>query len=316
MEQKTDIEINKRKINTYNSNGLLQEIWKAKQAYLFLTPLFLGLIVFCYYPPISGLYHAFFDWDSIGKATFIGFQNFIDIFHNKPFLDSIPTMIIIIIPRLIISITVPLIMAEIIFAVKSIKLKYWYRVLILLPMVTPGVVGLLIWKYIYDPDLGLMTALARLLGFIGAKSVIDWIGDPSTVIPSIIFMGFPWIGGTAVLIYMSGLMNISGEVIESSLLDGCSTLKRIFKIDLPLLMGQIRFFLIFGLIGLMQDFGVQIVLTQGGPGYKTTVPAYAMYRAAFEAGRMGYASAIGVILFIATFILSMITHKYMRASEK
>lgn len=314
MEGQTNINSNIG-MSSKKKKSLLQDIWKAKQAYLFLTPMFIGLIVFCYYPPISGLYHAFFDWDIVGKATFVGIDNFKELFKDKIFLDSIPTLIKLTIPRLIISVTVPLIMAEMIFAVKNIKLKYWYRVLILLPMVTPGVVGLLIWKYIYDPDVGIATALARLFGFINSSQAIDWLGNLKTVIPSIIFMGFPWVGGTAVLIYMSGLMNISSEVIESSLLDGCNTFKRILKIDLPLLLGQVRFFVIFGLIGMLQDFGIQVVLTGGGPGYATYVPGYYMYTTAFVDGRMGYASAIGVVLFVTTLTLSLIAHRYLRVSK-
>ena len=85
------------------------------------------------------------------------------------------------------------------------------------------------------------------------------------MISTIIILGFPWTNGTSILIYISGLNAISEEVIEASRLDNCSTLKRIFKIDFPLLLGQVRYFFIFGLIGLLQDYSIQIVLTNGGP---------------------------------------------------
>ncbi len=293
------------------SNSLIQRIWKAKQAYLFISPLMLGLLLFAYYPPVSGLYHSFFDWSAFKPSVFIGLQNFKELFADRVFIESIPTMFYLSIPRLIIGIVIPFIMAEMIFAIKRATLKYWYRVLILLPMVAPGVVGLLIWKYIYDPQSGIVTAIAKALGVLGPNQIVDWLGDPSTVIPSIIFMGFPWIGGTAVLIYMSGLINISSEVIESSILDGCSTIKRIIKIDIPLVMGQIRFFLILGLIDAFQNFGIQVVMTGGGPGYSTYVPAYHMYTMAFTAGRMGYASAIGTVLFITILLLTIVSHRYL-----
>ena len=104
---------------------------------------------------------------------------------------------------------------------------------------------------------------------------------------------------------MSGLMNISTEVIESSVLDGCSTLRRIWHIDLPLLVGQIKYFLVFGLIGCIQDYNDQLILTNGGPGYTTYVPSYYMYIKAFTAGRMGYASAVGFVMFIVIFLLTI-----------
>jgi ABC-type sugar transport system permease subunit len=154
-----------------------------------------------------------------------------------------------------------------------------------------------------------------MIGVLGETGVVDWLGDPSFVIFSIIFMGFPWIGGTSVLIYMSGLMNISGEIIESSLLDGANTITRIIRIDIPMIIGQIRYFLIFGIIGGLQDYGVQIVLTKGGPGYSTMVPGYYMFTQAFDAGRMGYASAIGTVMFFVIFIFTMLTYRFVKTKD-
>ena len=164
----------------------------------------------------------------------------------------------------------------------------------------------------YDPNNGLLTALLRAFGVLDGGAVIDWLGDPQWVIFSVIFMGFPWIGGTAVLIYMSGLMNIPTEVVESSLLDGCSTLRRVFVIDLPTIIGQVRYFLIMGIIGALQDYSLQLMLTGGGPGYSTMVPGYYMYLEAFTANRMGYACAIGTSLFVMIFIITGFTYKYVK----
>lgn len=295
--------------------SIYTQLWRSRKAYLFLSPLFIGLLIFCYYPPISGMYRSFFDWDSVGEAVFVGLDNYRELFQDKIFLQSIPTVFLILIPRLLIGVIVPLIMAEMIFSVFSKKAQSAYRILILLPVVAPGVVGLLIWRHIYDPTSGLAIALLKALHWVAPDALIDWLGDPSIVIYSIIFMGFPWIGGTAVLIYMAGLMNISTEVIESAQLDGASWLRRVWSIDIPHVMGQIRFFLIFGIIGGLQDFGIQIVLTSGGPGYSTYVPAYYMYVQAFTAGRMGYATTIGTVMFIAIFALSLLAYRAMRSDS-
>lgn len=291
------------------------QLWKSRKAYLFLSPLFIGLLIFCYYPPLSGIYHSFFDWDSVGKATYIGWGNYKELFQDKIFLNSIPTAFLILLPRLIIAIVVPLIMAEMIFSVTRKKMQSMYRILILLPIVAPGVVSLLIWRYIYDPASGLATSILKALGIVDPNGIVQWLSDPKMVIFSIIFMGFPWIGGTSVLIYMAGLMNISTEVIESAQLDGASVWRRIWSIDIPHVMGQIRFFLIFGIISGLQDFGIQIVLTSGGPGYSTYVPGYYMYVEAFTAGRMGYASTIGTVMFAAIFVLSLVAFRMMKSES-
>ena len=291
-------------------DSLARRIWKGRNGYFFIAPLVIGLIVFCYFPPIIGVYRSFFKWSGTGEAVFIGIENFKRLFADEVFLNSIPTMFLIMIPRLLIGIVVPLIMAELIFSVKSDRMQNMYRVMILLPIVAPGIIGQLIWKNIYEPTTGLMTTLVRALHIVPQDAIISWLNDPKTVIFSIIFMGFPWIGGTSVLIYMSGLMNISGEVIEASRLDGANTLQRILRIDIPMLMGQVRYFLVFGIIGGMQDYGTQIVLTKGGPGYATYVPGYYLYNQAFTAGNMGYACAVGTVLFLVIMLLSAFVFRF------
>ncbi len=292
-----------------------KEIWRRKLAYLFIAPLIIGLLIFSYYPPVYGLVLSFFEKHSVGETTFVGFLNYKNLFKDTVFLNSIPTMFFIMIPRLIIGIVVPLIMAELIFGVRSLRLQGVYRVLVLVPIVAPGVVGTLIWRNIFDPTNGLLTSVLRLLGVMDQSQVIDWLGNPDWVIPSIIFMGFPWVGGTSVLIYMSGLMGISAEVLEAAKLDGASVLYRIWKIDLPLLIGQIRYFLIFGLIGGFQDYGTQMVLTNGGPGYATYVPGYYMYQQAFMHDNMGYASAVGSVMFVVILVVSVFAFKFVNSKN-
>ncbi|MDR1655633.1 MAG: sugar ABC transporter permease [Treponema sp.] len=295
--------------------SLRARIFEARVAYLFLLPLMGLLLIFNYYPPISGLYRSLFDWDAAFKSEFIGFDNFRELFRDQYFLHSIPTMFKIMIPKLAIGIVVPLIVAEMIFCVKSAAARYAYRVAILLPIVAPGVVGLLVWKFMYDPINGPITALARFFGILGQGEIVSWLGDPKIVIPSIIFLGFPWVGGASVLIYMSGLMNISSEMIESSRLDGANIMQRIFKIDIPMILGQIKYFLVFGIIGGLQDYGIQIILTRGGPGYATYVPGYYMYLQAFNNGRMGYASAIGTVMFFVILFLTIVNYKFFNTQN-
>lgn len=301
----------KKEYRSQYKHGLLQEIWKCRLAYLFLLPLFTGLCIFCYYPPVIGIVRSLTKWDGTGSAVFLGVDNYRRLFSDEVFLNSLPTLFKLHIPKLFISIVAPLVMAELIFNLRNSNSQKIYRTMILLPMVAPGVVGTLIWKFIYNPTEGLLTAILRALHIMSEEQIIDWLGEFSTVIPSLIFMGFPWVGGTSVLIYTSGLVSISEDVIEASKLDGCSTFKRVFLIDIPNLTGQIRYFLIFGIIGGLQSFGTQVVLTHGGPGYATMVPGYYMYKQAFSAGNMGYACAIGVIMFMVIATITALTYKLL-----
>lgn len=291
--------------------SLTKRILKSKWSYLFILPLLIGTIGFGYYPAISGIVTSLFNWDGTGTREFIGFQNYKVLFQDEIFLDSIWTMFVLLVPRLLIGVFMPLIMAELIFNTKSMRMQSFYRVAVLLPMVAPGVVGMLIWQNIFEPTSGLYAQILEALGIVEEGQVIDFLNDPDWVISTIIILGFPWVNGTNILIYISGMMSISGEVLEASELDGCGTWRRIFAIDLPLLVGQIRYFAVFGFIGLMQDYGIQMILTNGGPGYSTYVPGWYMYKLAFTSGKYGYACSIGTILFVVIFGVTLIAFKLM-----
>lgn len=296
-----------------------RKIWKAKIAYLFLAPLLIGTVCFCYYPPILAIVRSFTNWEigSSNAAFTFSFDNYVRLFQDQVFLDSIWNMLYINIPKLLIGIVVPLIMAEMLFWVKRKKLSAVYRVLILLPIITPGVINTYIWTYIYRTD-GLLNSFINLFG---VNIDISWLNNAKTVIPAIIFMGFPWIGGTSVLIYMSGLMNIPTEVGEAARLDGAKTLRVIWSLHLPAILGQIRYFLVFGLIGAFQDYGIQVVLSGSGAVQKDIinsaimVPGYYMYRQAFSQGDLGYACSIGSIIFLFVMIITAITFKVFNAKK-
>ncbi len=284
------------------------------QAYLLLLPIIGGLLLFAYYPPIRGLGHAFFAWDAAtDKWSFVGLTNFTRMAHDEVLLNSIPNMLILLFGGLVIGVTVPLIVAELIYFVRDPKMKYFYRVVLLVPLVVPGVVGLLVWNFIYDPNIGLINSLLDYLGLESWKR--GWLSDGSTVLFSMLFMGFPWAAGIGPLIYLSGLMNIPTEVLDSARLDGATSWKRVRYIDIPLVTGQIKFFIVTGMIGGLQDFGRQLVLTDGGPGYSSMVPGYHMYKQAFTYNNFGYASAIGLMLFLFALLLTIVSMKYIQSDR-
>ena len=132
--------------------------------------------------------------------------------------------------------------------------------------------------------------------------------------PSLMFMGFPWIDGVGMLIYLAGLLAIPMEVTEAAIMDGASSLRRFFSIELPLIIPQLRLILILNVIGALQGFGPQLLVTRGGPSNATTVPAWEMYQAATMSGRYGVASAIGVVLFVLIFSLTLLNNAAVRSS--
>ena len=286
---------------------------RTRSAYLFLLPVFLLLGTFNYFPVLSGLYHAFTEWDGESGAVFIGLDNFGKLAGDIVFFKGAWNMTILVFAGLVKMVVIPFIMAEILMLLTSDKIKYFFRTAFLVPMVVPGMVILMIWRLIYDPNVGMLNQALTSIGLENLTA--SWLGDPQLALMSIIFMGFPWIGAFALLIYMAGLMHIPPSIFEAYQLESKSLLKRIFMIDIPLVKGQTRMLMILTFIGTIQEFQTILILTSGGPGTSTYVPALRMYMQAFEYNHFGYGAAIGLVLFLVILLVTLINMKVIRSEE-
>jgi raffinose/stachyose/melibiose transport system permease protein len=117
-------------------------------------------------------------------------------------------------------------------------------------------------------------------------------------------IGFPWIDGFALLIFTAGLQNIPKDLLDAAQIDGTGVVRRFFRVELPLVMGQVKLIAVLNLIWSIQDFTTVLVLTKGGPGTSTMVPGMALYQDAFQNQEMGYACAIGTVLFLVMLIIT------------
>lgn len=290
----------------------LRALWRHRISYLFLLPTFLFLAVFNYFPALSGLYHAFTEWETGSTAHWIGFANFGRMARDEFLRLSLGNQVWLLTASLLKALVVPLVVAEMLFHLRSKRLQYALRTLFLVPMVVPGMVGVLLWGFIYDPNIGLLNNALSALGLKGLTRA--WLGDWHTALPAVIGVGFPWIGGLGLLIYLAGLMAIPQDVLDSSSVDGATVWQRIRAIDIPLLRGQMKLLAVLTIIGTLQDFGSLLVLTGGGPGLATHVPALHMYYQAFRFGHYGYASAIGFVLFLVILAFTVANMRFARSA--
>jgi len=291
-----------------------QRIYRYRFVYLMLVPTFALLLTFNYYPAFMGLYRAFFKWDIGLQPEFLGLGNFEKLFiRDDIFIKSLRHVSLLTSWRVISAVTFPFIVAELIFNLRSNVHKYTYRVLTILPAVVPGIVILLLWQFIYDGTHGLLNAFLEGVGLEDWQQ--PWLGSPKTALYAVTFMGFPWVGGVTVLIYLAGLQGISDEVIDSSLVDGCSGLRRIFAIDIPLILGQFKLIIVLAVIGGLQGWVAVFVMTAGGPGTASMVPGLWMYNNAFLWNKMGYASAIGMFLFVLIMGLTILNVKFVKTGD-
>jgi len=302
--------------------------WKL---YFFILPSLLFIGVFSYFPAGSAIYHSFFDWQGGDNKQLIGFENFSRALHDPVLWGSFGTVSVLIVFNLFKMIPA-ILMAVLIHRLKSDRAQYGYRVLLVVPMIVPGLVTLFIWKFFFDPNLGVLnnvldftglkTVLVNLDQFFGwdvffANAPIGWLSQPALILPSLFLWGFPWIGAVGVLIYLAGLQSIGQEVYEAAELDGVGPFQKFLYIELPLILTQVRLSLVLLIIGTLKDYGLQLVLLgdTGGPGGRGMVPGLWMYNRAFIAGEFGYACAIGMILFVFILGLTYLNNKYVRVDK-
>ncbi len=293
---------------------ILRALWRSRYSYLFLLPTFLFLGLFNYIPAFSGLYHAFTEWETSGSAHPNGLENFRRMAQDEFLRLSLANQFWLLLASLLKTLIVPLMVAEMLFHLRSSRLQQIMRTLFLTPMIVPGMVGVLLWGFIYDPNIGLLNNALTAVG-LGSWNRA-WLGDWHTALPAVIGIGFPWAGGLALLLYLAGLMALPVDLLAASSVDGATFWQRFWAIDIPLLRGQMKTIAVLTIIGTLQDFGSLLVLTGGGPGLATHVPALHMYFQAFRFGHYGYASAIGFVLFLVTLTFTIANMRFVTANEE
>jgi ABC-type sugar transport system permease subunit len=210
------------------------------------------------------------------------------------------------------TLTMPLLVAELIFHIRSQVIQYGIRSLFIVPLVVPGVVGILLWANIYDPNIGLLNQTLEALGLSSWTRV--WLGDRNTALGAIIAIGFPWVSAFALLIFYGGLISIPVELFDAAKVDGARFWQRFWRIDLPLIIPQIRLLLILGFIGGVQEFQLIFLTTGGGPGNVTYTPALELYYQAVRFNNFGFASAIGTVLFLVILGGTILNMRYVTSS--
>ncbi len=294
------------------------------QGLLFILPAFILLCVFCLYPTIMAFVNSFTDWDGGSRAEFIWFENYKNVFVDKLFWKSLLNAVILTVVGMVLGNVASIILAELMYNLRS-KMMPAYRFLFVLPAMIPGIIVLLLWQKLIFA--GSSSGLANtIVSWFGGKP-LEWFSSKETwvVFLSIFLYGFPWVGGTSFLIYLAGLNGIDRSLIEASQIDGLSFWGRVFKIDLPLISGQLKYFLVMGFIGGLQNYSMQYAITNGGPGEVidsmqsgTMVPGYYIYRlitGSSKNGAYGYACAMGVIMFIIIMIVTLVNNKLVKSKE-
>ena len=297
-----------------HKKALGRRIYEGRVAYVMIAPTFVFLLVFMYYPALLGLYRSAFKWAPGLSSDFVGLGNFIQLFtKDRVFVSSMDHMLQLAAWYVVSTVGVSLFIAVLIHRLRGGRAQYTFRLGMILPVVIPGIVPLMLWKFIYDIKVG---PLNMILIWAGLESwTRAWLSDPNVALYAVMLRNFPWVDGVAILILLAGLQAIPYEIVESAMIDGASEMRRFWSIELPLIAGQIKLISVLTIMWGVQEFTAVFAMTQGGPINSTMVPGMWMFWNAFRINKMGYASAIGVVMFMITLVLTMINMKYITTEE-
>lgn len=280
-------------------------------AYAFLIPIFVSMGLFKYYPFAIAILKSFYQWNGANLNRFIGMGNYAQLLKDPTFYVSLKNVTALTVSFVLIQVTVPLVAAVLVYRTSK-KLQGLYRVLFLVPMVVPYLIIFLLWRWIYMSN-GVINTLLRQLGL--DAWVHAWLGESATALGAIIFVNFPWVGGIYFLIYLAGLIAIPQELFEVGSMEGMRAWQRFGRIELPLVKSQLRLVVIMSFIHQYQSFENVLVLTNGGPGFSTLTPALYLYKKGFEYNELGYASAIGVVVFAILMLFTLVMNKFVKPSD-
>ena len=274
--------------------------------YLIIATTYVLVFIFSYYEMRVAFSLSFMDARVGFEYSFAGIDNYLRLFQDGTFWASFGNQAVMTVTSVFNSIFWPLLAAELLFFVRRKRIANVVKTAFVIPMLVPGIVNILTWRYLYNNDFGFNTILKS----IGLGSLAhNWLNDPNTALWCIIFIGFPFVSGLYFLIFHAGINNIGMELYEAAIIDGASSFQVITRVHLPNVVPYINVVFTLSLIGSLSNFGLVAATTGGGPGNATMIPSMLMYQVAFGDSEFGYASSMGVILFIIIMIVTLLTRK-------
>ncbi|MBV9391677.1 MAG: sugar ABC transporter permease [Verrucomicrobia bacterium] len=279
---------------------------KASTVLAFVLPNALGFLGFLLFPLLASLILSFFFWPILGRPRFIGLENYIRLFTKDPvffriFLNTLYFVVGYVPLNLILSITIA------VWLNSNIRGSKIFRLIFFLPVFTPMVANALVWRLMLTPH-----GVIDYLFSVFHVSSPNWLGSETWAMPAMILMSI-WQGfGYNMLVFSAGLRSIPPPLYEAAAIDGAKPWTRFWKITLPLLTPSVFFGMVMTFITSFQVFVQPYVLTAGGPGVSTTTVVYYLYNNGFQYFKMGYASAVGWILFAVIMAATALQFGFQR----
>ncbi|GAA5151070.1 sugar ABC transporter permease [Pseudonocardia eucalypti] len=267
----------------------------------YLLPAFVVYATFLLFPLGRAVQLSLYDWDGLTLATFVGLDNYAEVVTDEKLRASFGHALVLIVFFAGLPTAIGLVLAAVLNRGRVRGLAF-FRTVVFLPQVMAMVVVGVAWRRLYAPD-GSVNDLLRALGLDGLARA--WLGDAATALPAVGLVG-TWVQtGLVTVLMMAGMSRIPGELYESARLDGAGPVREFFAITLPSVRAELAVALTLTVIAGLKTFDLIYITTSGGPGNRTSVPAFEVYYRAFRANEVGSAAAIGVTLTVIIFAINL-----------
>jgi len=275
---------------------------KDLEGILFVLPYAIVWAVFLFWPVVYGFYISLFKWQPLIGSQFIGLKNYINLLHDTRFWNALTNTFGFAALAMPLIIRTGLLFALFICGLGRrrgggfIEASFFWPYLLNVSIIS------IVWKWLVDPDFGLILSYLRTLGL----NPPVFLNDPLWAVPAIAVATAWWLAGYRMIVFRAAMEDIPDTIFELADLDGANPLVRLFRILLPLLKPAILFALVLTAISSFRVLGQVLMMTDGGPGRASEVLALYLYRAGWQYLEMGRAAAIGFVLFVIILVVTLL----------
>lgn len=274
-------------------------------AFLFALPALVILAIFVYFPLIENIIYSFCSFTlSSSTKEFVGLANYKRLFSDTIIVTSLKNNILYAVISIIFQVGVGLVLAAVLEDVAFRRSAPFFRTVYFIPTLLSMTVVCLLFEFIYNPQMGLLNSLLEAVGLDNLTHI--WLGRKETAMYSVIAVSQWQTFGYVTMLFIVAIQKIPRELYEAALVDGAGKVKRFFYITVPLVRQMFFVTMVVTVVGAFTVFNEPYILTGGGPGTSTMVLGLHMYQTGFVKNNMGYASAIAMLIFVITAVLSSV----------
>lgn len=283
----------------------IRNIKKYKYCYIFILPSVTAYILFLFYPLICTFAYSFHRY-TLKTFRYIGIENYVELLNEPIFLKAISNTLFFVAGSTPTILLISILVAAFIFKMNS-KLRSLFMGMFYLPNITSIVTLTLVWKWIYDFRYGILNYIRSIFGYEN----INWLSNKYTVLPALLAFLIYLCLGMPIILLTAAMAAIPKTYYDAAKIDGATEWQVLWKVTVPLIRPTVLYLMIILVVGSFQTFIIIVLMTGGGPYYRSTTLAYQIANEAFQFNHFGVASTMGIILLFVVSTLTLIQYKFL-----